>query len=96
MHFNRFKARRLREEQNLTLQALADIAEVNIWSVGAWERGKFKPNGRSLVALARALGVEPEELLTDEQATAAPKGDRSRGGTHARGSAAVGLSNADL
>ena len=47
----------LREEQDLTLQQLADKAGVSVGTVYKAESGRVQPFGRTLHKLARALGV---------------------------------------
>jgi len=56
--------REWRIESRLTQQQLADNAGLPLRVVGSIERGKRTPEKREVVALCRALGKTPAELLT--------------------------------
>jgi transcriptional regulator with XRE-family HTH domain len=58
--------RRLREKAGLSQRGLAERAGVSLRSVQNWEQGHRAPRARPLLALARALGVSVEALLTEE------------------------------
>lgn len=53
----------LREEQNLTQEILADKAGISLNYLGKIEICLNKPGLRTIFKLAKALGVEPYEIL---------------------------------
>ena len=55
--------KRLRTEQGLSQDELAERVHVVRQTVSKWERGTSVPDADSLVVLARALGVSAAELL---------------------------------
>lgn len=55
--------KKLRTEQGLSQDELAERVHVVRQTVSKWERGTSVPDAYSLVALARALGVSAAELL---------------------------------
>ena len=55
--------KKLRTEQGLSQDELAERIHVVRQTVSKWERGTSVPDADSLVALARALGVSAAELL---------------------------------
>lgn len=55
--------KKLRTEQGLSQDELAEHVHVVRQTVSKWERGTSVPDADSLVALARALGVSAAELL---------------------------------
>lgn len=55
---------RLRKEQGLTLDALAELVGVSKPTVWAWEQGRARPTQERLATLAAKLGVVEEDLLT--------------------------------
>ena len=55
--------KKLRTEQGLSQDELAERVHVVRQTVSKWERGTWVPDADSLVALARALGVSAAELL---------------------------------
>lgn len=55
--------KKLRTEQGLSQDELAERVHVVRQTVSKWERGTSVPDADSLVALARALGVSAAELL---------------------------------
>jgi transcriptional regulator with XRE-family HTH domain len=57
------RIRALRELKRLTQAELAEAADVTTNYVGVLERGQKVPTLETLVALAKALGVGPGELL---------------------------------
>lgn len=60
------RLKELRQSKGLTQQALADAIGINISQVQKLEAGTIKAENISLrngLALADALGVEPEDLL---------------------------------
>lgn len=52
----------LRVERDLTLQELAKKSGLNIATLSHIENGKVKPHGKTLKAIADALGVAAEEI----------------------------------
>ena len=62
---------KLRSDSGLSLHALAEKSGVNYMKIHQIERGKIKPENITLrVAqkLATALGCEPKDLMTDDEA----------------------------
>ena len=59
---------RLRKEQGLTLDSLAEMIGVSKPTVWAWEKGKARPTQERLALLAAKLGVVEEDLLTGRDA----------------------------
>ncbi len=55
--------RRLRQERGLTQEALADLADVNRNYVGLIEREENSASVDVLESLARALKIDPTDLL---------------------------------
>lgn len=55
--------RRLRQERGLTPEALADLADVNRNYVGLIEREENSASVDVLESLARALKIDPTDLL---------------------------------
>lgn len=58
--------KKLRTEQGLSQDELAERIHVVRQTVSKWERGTSVPDADSLVALARALGASAAELLGGE------------------------------
>ncbi len=67
--------RRLRRENNLTQQQLADKLQVSRQTVARWESGWNVPNFLSAQKMAQLFGVDVGELLTGE-GTARQAGER--------------------
>ena len=62
--------RELRKRLGLPVDALAHKAGVSTRHIVLWERYGLPPRSRAtLEKIARALGVEPDELLTDAENT---------------------------
>jgi transcriptional regulator with XRE-family HTH domain len=60
------KIRELRKQQGLAVDALARIAGVSQRTITLWEKYGLPPrNQNTLEKIARALGVEPDELFGD-------------------------------
>jgi transcriptional regulator with XRE-family HTH domain len=58
--------RRFRAIKNITQEALADLAKMDRAYVGGVERGDRNVSIDNLERLAKALGIEPWELLKPE------------------------------
>ena len=61
--FDPQRLRAAREAANLTRGALADAAGVHVSSITEWEAGRQVPRIATVAALARALSIEPADLL---------------------------------
>jgi transcriptional regulator with XRE-family HTH domain len=62
--------RELRKRLGLPVDALAHKAGVSTRHIVLWEKYGLPPRSRATVEkIARALGVEPDELLTDAENT---------------------------
>jgi transcriptional regulator with XRE-family HTH domain len=62
--------RELRKRLGLPVDALAHKAGVSTRHIVLWEKYGLPPRSRATVEkIARALGVEPDELLTDVENT---------------------------
>jgi transcriptional regulator with XRE-family HTH domain len=62
------KVRELRKRLGLPVDALAHIAGVSQRTITLWEKYGLPPrNEKTLEKIARALGVEPEDLFDDEE-----------------------------
>jgi transcriptional regulator with XRE-family HTH domain len=60
--------RELRKRLGLPVDALAHKAGVSTRHIVLWEKYGLPPRSRATVEkIARALGVEPDELLTDAE-----------------------------
>ena len=57
--------RRLRREQNLSQEALAERAGMNADFIGFIERGENVPTLTTILQLAAALAVQPSALIKD-------------------------------
>lgn len=55
--------REMREGKGLTLEQFAEAAKMNELQIGHIERGASDPKLSTIVKLARALKVKPDELL---------------------------------
>lgn len=55
--------RRLRHDQNLTQEELADRADLSMRYLGSIERARVSASVTVLGRLAKALGVEPCDLI---------------------------------
>lgn len=54
-----------RRAQNLSQERLAELADITATNLSHIERGKIKTSIETLVAIANALGVTPNDLLCD-------------------------------
>jgi transcriptional regulator with XRE-family HTH domain len=59
--------RRYRAEQNLTIEALANLVEVDYSQIGRMERGIINANVSIIFDIAEALKIEPSKLLESNQ-----------------------------
>ncbi len=57
---------RLRELKALSQRELAERAHLSVTTVNRIEMGKRKPMPKTVRKLAQALGVTPEELLSEQ------------------------------
>lgn len=57
--------RKLRIEQNLSQETLANIADIPINQIGRIERGEINTTLSTLSVIAKALNMKPSELLKD-------------------------------
>lgn len=64
------RIRRLRKEQGLTQQTLAEISNQEPSNISHIERGATKLSLPTLVSIANALGVTADELLCDSLSAA--------------------------
>ena len=63
MELRHDKLRAARERRFLTQQQLADLAETSKANISRLESGEQKARMSTIVRLAKALGVDPEELV---------------------------------
>ncbi len=61
------KVRELRERQALSLRELSELAGVNYNAIWRIEVGRTGAMPRTIRKLAKALGVEPIELMKGEE-----------------------------
>jgi transcriptional regulator with XRE-family HTH domain len=54
--------RKLREQNNLSQQALAERMRCSVSTIAGWERGEHRPSRYGKEKLASIFGVETEEL----------------------------------
>jgi transcriptional regulator with XRE-family HTH domain len=57
--------RKLRKERKLSMQKLANIAEIEISQIYRIETGKINPKLTTILSIARALEVSSKELMAD-------------------------------
>lgn len=58
------RIRALRKKRKLTQDELAVAAQVGQATLSEWETDKRRPGKRLLAALAKALGVKPERIVS--------------------------------
>lgn len=58
------RIRQLREEREISQQALADICNMPKSTIGRIERGNVSVTIKSIVKIANALEIEPLEIFT--------------------------------
>jgi transcriptional regulator with XRE-family HTH domain len=66
LEVNTAKLRRLRRQAALSQQELAERAEITQETISRLERGHHAARGSTLRRLAKALGVQPHELMKGE------------------------------
>jgi transcriptional regulator with XRE-family HTH domain len=57
------RVRQLRNEQGISQERLAELADLHRTYIGAIERGERNVSLRNIVKIARALKLSPSELL---------------------------------
>ena len=55
--------RRIRKEKELSMEALANLAEIELSLVFRIETGKINPKLITILTIAKALGISPKELF---------------------------------
>lgn len=70
------RVRRLREARGLTQLQLANAASMTSANISRLENGLQLPRANTALALARALGVEPQDLVGSIQKVEATQLDR--------------------
>ena len=61
------KVRHLRELRSLSLRELSDLSGVNYNAIWRIEVGRTGAQPRTIRRLAQALGVEPPELMKEQE-----------------------------
>ena len=59
--------RKIRKQERLTMQALADLSGVSESAIGMYETGKRKPSFEVLLRLSEALGCTVDELVRERE-----------------------------
>jgi transcriptional regulator with XRE-family HTH domain len=55
--------RRIRKEKDLSMEALANLAEIELSQIFRIETGKINPKLTTILTIANALGISPKELF---------------------------------
>ncbi|WP_199117178.1 helix-turn-helix domain-containing protein [Pedobacter sp. ASV28] len=55
--------RAIRKEKQLTMEALANLAEIELSQIYRIETGKINPKLTTLIKIANALGISPREFF---------------------------------
>lgn len=63
------KLREIRKRRAYSQVELSELAGVERATISRAEQGQRTPQGKTLRALAKALGVDVEELMIEEQPT---------------------------
>ena len=61
------KVRDAKELRGCTQRELAKIIGVSAGTVAAWERGKWLPRGKRLIAMTKILDCTVDELLSQDE-----------------------------
>jgi transcriptional regulator with XRE-family HTH domain len=64
------RLKELREAKGWSQGKLAEEAGMNLWGIAKLEQGVNEPRWETVRALAEALGVTPNDFLTEEEPTA--------------------------
>jgi transcriptional regulator with XRE-family HTH domain len=67
MEVDGMKVRHLRERRSLSLRELSDLSGVNYNAIWRIEVGRTGAQPRTVRRLAGALGVEPHELMKEQE-----------------------------
>ncbi|PIC75719.1 XRE family transcriptional regulator [Sporosarcina sp. P19] len=65
IYLNEFgkRLRKLREQRQMTLRYLADLADLSYSFIASLEKGRYNPSRETICALAAALEADKNELL---------------------------------
>ncbi|QIL42645.1 helix-turn-helix transcriptional regulator [Pedobacter sp. HDW13] len=55
--------RKLRKEKKLTMEALANLAEIELSQIYRIETGKINPKLTTILLIAKALNISPKDLF---------------------------------
>lgn len=55
--------RKIRNDKGLTMQQLAEMVGINMWSIFRYEHGERTPDVLTAYKIANALGVTLDELM---------------------------------
>ena len=55
--------RRMRKSQDLSMEALANMADMELSQIARIETGKINPKLLTLLSIAKALKIQPSELF---------------------------------
>jgi transcriptional regulator with XRE-family HTH domain len=78
--------KQLRERAGMSQSALAERAGLSLRSIQNWEQGHRLPKAGAVLSLARALGADVEDLLTEladqpqAEVPPRPRGKGKKGG----------------
>ena len=61
------QVRRARERELLTQEELASHAGIGVATLNRIEKDRVEPHFRTIRKIARALGVDPKELIPEEE-----------------------------
>lgn len=59
--------KKIRNERNLSVRALADLADMDYTNISNIENGQSNPSMTTVIFLAEALQIDPCELLTKKK-----------------------------
>ena len=60
------RIRKIRAEQGVSQEALAELLDVSRQTISKWENGKVRPSADNLARLSQALGVSVDALVKDD------------------------------